>query len=142
MSNLSMGHFNVEDTGESGEVHLPKAILGAVGGALAFGIVYGVVGRFVGEFSYVAFLIGAASGIGAMKLGGGRSFLVGGIAAVASLVAVLLAKVIVGAPEGASWGAYHTTMFDILFCYVANPVAAFFAAGTDQARQLLKKLPV
>lgn len=142
MGNLNMGHLTVQDGQEGGEVNVPKAIMGAVGGALAVGVLYGVVGRFIGEYSYVAFLIGAASGIGAMKLGGGRSLMVGGIAAVASLVAVLLAKVIVGAPEGTSWVAYHTTMFDILFCYLANPAAAFFAAGTSQARELLKKLPI
>jgi hypothetical protein len=142
MANLQMGHFKVSDSGEGGAVKMPMAIAGAVGGAIAMGLVYGLVGRFVGEFSYVAFLIGAASGIGAMKLGGGRSLVVGGIAAVASLVAVLGAKLIVGAPEGTSWISYHTTMFDILFCYIANPAAAFFAAGTDKARELLKKLPV
>lgn len=140
MGDLKMGHLSVDDAGE-GEVNLPKAIAGAVGGALVMGLLYGVAGRFIGEYSYVAFLIGAASGMGAMKLGGGRSFLVGGIAAGVSLVAVLLAKLIVGAPEGASWVAYHTTMFDIIFCYIANPAAAFFAAGTDQARELLNKLP-
>ncbi|MEM9068794.1 MAG: hypothetical protein AAGE52_09815 [Myxococcota bacterium] len=141
MGNLNMGHLSVDDKGE-GEVNLPKAIMGAIGGALVVGVVYGVVGRFVGEFSYVAFLIGAAAGIGAMKLGGGRSIVAGIVAAVASLVAVLAAKLLVGAPEGVSWVSYHTTMFDILFCYVANPAAAFFAAGTDKARDLLKMLPV
>lgn len=142
MANLNMGGFSMDDAGEGGEVHLPKAAAGAIGGALALGIVYGLVGRFVGEFSYVAFLIGAASGVGAMKLGGGRSLVAGGIAAAATLVAVLFAKVIVGAPEGQSWIAYHTQLFDIIFCYVAAPAAAFFAAGTNQARELLKKLPV
>ena len=141
MANLNMGGFTTADAGE-GEVSLPKAAMGAVAGAFAMGLVYGVIGRFVGEYSYVAFLIGAASGVGAMKLGGGRSVVAGAIAAAATLAAVLFAKVIVGAPEGMSWIAYHTQMFDILFCYVAAPVAAFFAASTDQARQLLKKLPV
>src|SRR5690349_7680928 len=133
MSQLKMGHFTVNDAGE-GNVNVGKAIVGAVGGALAMGLVYGVVGRFVGEFSYVAFLIGAVSGTGAMKLGGGRSMVAGAIAAIASLIAVLGAKLIVGAPEGTSWISYHTTMFDILFCYLANPAAAFFAAGTNAAR--------
>ncbi len=141
MANLNMGGFTTNDAGE-GEVNLPKAAAGAVGGALAVGLLYGIVGRVIGEYSYIAFLIGAASGVGAMKLGGGRSLVAGGIAAVATLVAVLLAKVIVGAPEGMSWIAYHTQMFDIIFCYVAAPAAAFFAAGTNQARELLKKLPV
>lgn len=141
MANLNMGGFTTGDAAE-GEANLPKAAIGAVAGAFAMGLVYGVVGRFVGEYSYVAFLIGAASGVGAMKLGGGRSLVAGGIAAAATLAAVLFAKVIVGAPEGTSWIAYHTQLFDILFCYVAAPAAAFFAAGTNQARQLLKRLPV
>ena len=37
--------------------------------------------------------------------------------------------------------AYHTTMFDIIFCYLAAPAAGFFAAGSNQARQLLRHLP-
>lgn len=138
---LNMGGFTVAEHGE-GQVSVPKAIAGAVAGALVMGLVYGVVGRFVAEFSYVAFLIGAASGVGAMKLGGGRSIVAGVVAAIASLVAVLLAKLIVGAPEGASWISYHTTMFDILFCYLANPAAAFFAAGTNAARGVLNRLPI
>ena len=141
MADLSMGGFDVND-GVEGQVSLPKAMVGAVGGALALGLVYGVVGRFVGEFSYAAFLVGAASGVAAMKLGGGRSIVAGVVAAGASLVAILGAKLIVGSPEGVSWVSYHTTMFDILFCYVLNPAAAFFAAGTDKARHLLKKLPI
>jgi len=140
MSQLNMGGFKVGDAGQ-GEVNLPMALVGAVGGALLLGIVYGVVGRFVGEYSYVAFLIGGASGVAAMKLGGGRSVIAGIVAAVVSLIAVLGAKLIIGAPEGTSWISYHTTMFDIIFCYLANPAAAFFAAGTDQARTLLNKLP-
>ncbi|MBW2462298.1 MAG: hypothetical protein JRH11_11685 [Deltaproteobacteria bacterium] len=141
MSKLSMGSLTVNDAGE-GKVNLPLAMVGAVGGALAMGVVYGVLGRFIGEYAYIAFLIGGASGIGAMKLGGGRSMVAGVVAAVASLIAVLGAKVIIGSPEGTSLIAYHTTMFDIIFCYVANPVAAFFAAGTDQARAVLDRLPI
>ncbi|MEM9187693.1 MAG: hypothetical protein AAGF12_00855 [Myxococcota bacterium] len=140
MADLTMGSLNVKDNGE-GKVKLPLAIVGAVGGALLMGVVYGVAGRFIGEYSYVAFLIGAVSGIGAMKLGGGRSIAAGVVAAVATLVAVLGAKVIIGAPEGTSLIAYHTTMFDILFCYLAAPAAAFFAAGTNQARALINRLP-
>lgn len=140
MGSLSMGGFTVADADE-GKVSLPMATVGAIGGAIALGIVYGVVGRFVGEYSYAAFLIGAASGVAAMKLGGGRSLIAGGIAAVATLVAVLGAKVIVGAPEGVGWITYHTTMFDILFCYLAAPAAAFFAAGTGAARSVLNRLP-
>ncbi len=140
MNKVSLGHLSANDAGE-GKANMPKAIAGAFGGALAMGVIYGLVGRFMGEFAYIAFLIGAAAGLGAMKLGGARSMVVGTIAAVASLVAVLAAKVIVGAPEGASWVAYHTTMFDILFCYLAPPVAALFAAGSDKIRNLTKHLP-
>jgi hypothetical protein len=142
MANINMGQFNVEDAAEGGEVKMPMAIAGAVGGALALALVYGVVGRFVGEFSYVAALIGVASGAAAVKLGGGRNLMVGAAAAVASLVAVLGAKVIVGAPEGFGFIEYHTTVFDIIFCYVACPAAAFAVAGTDKARELLRKLPI
>ncbi|MFK7999947.1 MAG: hypothetical protein AB8H86_10130 [Polyangiales bacterium] len=140
MSKVSLGHLSATDAGE-GQANMPKAIAGAFAGALAIGVVYGVVGRVIGEYSYIAFLIGGAAGLGAMKLGGARSMTVGAIAAFASIVAVLLAKVIVGAPEGTSWIAYHTTMFDILFCYLAPPAAAFFAAGSDKVRELTKHLP-
>jgi hypothetical protein len=128
--------------GDSGGVTSPTAAAGAVAGALAMGIVYGIIGRVLRvEYSYVAFLIGAASGVAAMKLGGGRSIVSGGIAAGATLVGVLLGKIIIGSPEGTSFLAYHTTMFDIIFCYLAAPAAGFFAAGSNQARQLLRHLP-
>ncbi|HJL16310.1 MAG TPA: hypothetical protein RMH99_11675 [Sandaracinaceae bacterium LLY-WYZ-13_1] len=124
-----------------GTLQLPKAVMGALAGAVAAGLLYGVVGRFVAEISYLAVLIGSASGLAAFRLGGKASPLVGGVAAVASLVMVLAAKVVVGAPAGTSWVAYHTTLFDILFCYVANPVAAFAAGGTGVGRGLLRRLP-
>jgi len=123
------------------ELDLPKAIAGALAGAVVAGLLYGVVGRFVAEFSYLAVLIGSASGLLAARLGGKPSPLVGGVAAGASLVMVLAAKIIVGAPEGVSWMSYHLTMFDILFCYIANPVAAFVAGGTGAGRGLLRRLP-
>ncbi|MCA9608241.1 MAG: hypothetical protein KC619_21680 [Myxococcales bacterium] len=126
---------------ESGEMSLPKAIAGALGGAIAAGLLYGIVGHFVAEFSYLAVLIGSASGLMAVRLGGKASPVAGGIAAVASLGMVLAAKLLVGAPEGSSWIAYHTTLFDIIFCYVANPVAAFMAGGTGAGRGLLRRLP-
>jgi hypothetical protein len=135
-----MGHITVEDAGE-GQVSVPKAVIGAIGGGLVVGVLYGVVARVIGEHSYAAFLIGAAAGLAAMKLGGGRSIVAGVAAAASALVGVLIGKVICGAPEGTSWIAWHTQPFDILFCYVANPAAAFFAAGTDKARSLLKMLP-
>ena len=142
MASLNMGGFTTADAGE-GSVSLPRATLGALGGALAMGVVYGAIGRVLHvEYSYVAFLVGAAAGVAAMKLGGGRSIPAGAISAVAALLGILVGKIIIGAPEGTSFVAYHTTMFDILFCYVAAPAAAFFAAGTQQARALLDKLPI
>lgn len=140
MGQLRMGHISVEDAGE-GSVNLGKAIVGAVGGGLAMGVLYGVASRVVGEYSYVAFLIGAVAGLASMKLGGGRSVVAGAIAAASALAGVIVGKLICGAPEGTSWLSYHTQMFDILFCYLANPAAAFFAAGTDKARGLIKMLP-
>ena len=140
MSNLNMGGFNTQDAAE-GEVNLPMALVGAAVGAFAMGAVYGVVGRIIGEYSYIAFLIGAASGVGAMKLGKGRSIVAGAVAAVLTLIAVIGAKLIIGDPSGAGWVAYHTQLFDIIFCYLAAPAAAFFAAGTSQARAILNKLP-
>jgi len=142
MADLSMGGFTVKDA-EEGGLNLPMALVGAAGGALLMAVVYGVVGRFVGEFSYVAFLIGGVAGLGSMKLGGGRSIVAGIAAAGIALVAVILAKLIVGSPEGVSWIGYHTTLFDIIFCYVLNPAAAFLAAGTEKARDIAGRfLPV
>ena len=141
MSKVSLGHLSANDAGE-GQANMPKAIAGAFAGALAMGVVYGGISRVLGtEYSYVAFLVGAAAGLGAMKLGGARSMTVGTIAAVASLIGILVAKVIIGSPPGTSFIAYHTTMFDILFCYLAPPAAALFAAGSDKIRELTKHLP-
>ena len=142
MSSLNLGGFVLPDASDNSVTSLPRAAIGAIAGALAVGVVYGIIGRVLHvEYSYVAFLIGAASGVGAMKLGGGRSVLAGAIAAAATLVGVLLGKIIIGSPEGTSFIAYHTTIFDIIFCYLAAPAAGFFAAGSSQARQLLKHLP-
>ena len=126
---------------EEGTLDMPKAIMGALAGALVVGLIYGVVGRFVAEFSYLAILIGTASGLAAVRLGGKANRTAGVVAAVASLVMVLAAKIHVGAPEGVSWVGYHTTLFDIIFCYIANPVAAFVAGGTGAGRGLLQRLP-
>ena len=136
----SAARTSADDTSDA-PLDLPKAIMGALAGALVLGLIYGVVGRFVAEFSYVAVLVGSASGLAAVRLGGRASPIAGGVAAVASLVMIVAAKIIVGAPEGTSWIAYHTTLFDILFCYIANPVAAFVAGGTGVGRGLLSKLP-
>ena len=141
ISNAAAAATRSDESAEPGEINLPKAIVGALAGAVVAGVLYGVVGRFVAEFSYLAVLIGSASGLMAVRLGGKASPVAGGIAAVASLVMVLAAKLVVGAPEGSGWIAYHTTMFDIIFCYIANPVAAFMAGGTGAGRGLLRRLP-
>ena len=87
-------------------------------------------------------LIGVAAGFGALTLGKGRSLTVGIAAGVLTLVGSLIGKVIIGSPAGVSWVAYHTTMFDILFCYVAAPAAAVAIAGTDKIRSLRRYLPI
>lgn len=131
----------IDDESPDVALNLPKAIAGALAGALVLGLIYGVVGRFVTELSVLAIAIGSAAGLAAVRLGGRPSPVVGAVAAAVALAMVLAAKVIVGAPEGVSWIGYHTTMFDILFCYVANPVAAFAAGGTGAGRGLLSRLP-
>jgi len=140
LANAAQAATQSEDDSE-GTLSLPKAIAGALVGALVAGLLYGLVGRFVAEFSYLAVLIGSASGLLAVRLGGKASPVVGVTAAIASLVMVLAAKVLVGSPAGTSWLAYHLTLFDIIFCYVANPIAAFVAGGTGAGRGLLSKLP-
>lgn len=139
MSHLNVGGISVAD-GNEGQVRLPMAIAGAVGGALAMGAVYGVLGMFIGEFKYVAIASGLVSGIAAMKLGGGRSVPAGIVAAVATLIGLIGGKLLMGPSE--NWVAYHTTLFDILFCYIGAPAAAFATAGTDKARELLDRLPI
>jgi hypothetical protein len=121
--------------------NLTMAIVGAVAGALALGLVYGVVGRFVAEYKYIAIAVGVVSGTAAVRLGGGQS-LVGGVgAAIATLVGMLVGKLLIQPGEGASWVAYHTTMFDILFCYIGAPVTAFATAGTPLGEQIRQRLP-
>lgn len=141
IANAAKTATQTSDDAPETELNLPKAIAGALAGAVVAGLIYGVVGRFVAEFSYLAVLIGSASGLLAARLGGRASPVAGGVAAAASLVMVLAAKILVGAPEGVSWLSYHLTMFDILFCYIANPVAAFIAGGTGAGRGLLRRLP-
>src|SRR5262245_8213523 len=72
---------STDQSANSAELNLPKAIMGALGGALVVGLVYGVVGRFVGEYNFLAIAIGSASGLLAVKLGGKASPVVGGVAA-------------------------------------------------------------
>ena len=93
------------------------------------------------EHSAIAVLVGIAAGFGAVKLGGGQNIVVGIAAAVLTLVGSIIGKVIIGSPPGVSWVAYHTTFFDILFCYVTAPVAALAIAGTDKLTFLRRYLP-
>jgi hypothetical protein len=135
--NLSInGVMSMQDQAE-GTGSAALGIVGAAAGAIVMGIVYGLVSRLIWEQSYVAVLVGAAAGFGALKLGRGRSLVVGIAAAAFTLVGSIVGKLIIGSPEGVSWLAYHTTMFDILFCYVAAPVTAFAIAGTDKLRRFL-----
>jgi hypothetical protein len=125
----------------SGQVNVVLGIAGAAAAAIVVGIVYGVIGRVAFEHSAVAVLVGLAAGAGALKLGGGQSLIVGVAAAVLTLVGSIIGKLIIGSPEGVSWVAYHTTMFDILFCYVTAPIAAFAICGTDKLMFLRRYLP-
>lgn len=140
MANMGMGGFAIPEN-KSGQFSLPMALAGAAAGAVGMALVYGVVGRLVAEFAYVSFLIGVASGFLAVRLGGGRNVVAGIGAAVFSLVAVLGAKLIVGAPEGYGFVEYHTTPFDILFCYVLTPATGFLTAGSERIRELANRVP-
>jgi hypothetical protein len=140
--NLSInGTLSMQDQTE-GQGSVVMGIVGAAAGAIAMGIVYGLVSRLIWEQSYVAVLVGVAAGFGALKLGRGRSLPVGIAAAALTLVGSLVGKLIIGSPEGVSWFAYHTTLFDILFCYLAAPATALAIAGTDKLRELRRFLPV
>lgn len=121
--------------------NLTMAIVGAVAGALALGLVYGVVGRFVAEYKYIAIAVGVVSGTASVRLGGGQSLTGGIAAAVATLVGMIVGKLLIQPGDGGSWIAYHTTMFDILFCYIAAPVTAFATAGTPLGEQIRQRLP-
>lgn len=121
---------------------LPLGLAGAAAGAIVVGLIYGVVSLFVGEHSYVALLIGGASGGAALFLGRGRSMIVGVAAAVFTLVGVFAGKLIIGSPPGVTWVAYHTTAFDILFCYVLAPAAALVLAGPSKLAALRRYLPI
>jgi len=129
-----------ENTGNTTSV--PLGLAGAAAGAIVVGLVYGVVSLFIGEHSYIALLIGAASGGAALFLGRGRSMIVGAAAAVLTLVGVFAGKLIIGAPPGVSWVAYHTTPFDILFCYVLSPAAALVIVGPSKLAALRRYLPI
>ena len=138
---FNAGQMGQATAGQSEQYNLTMAIVGAVAGALALGLVYGVVGRFVGEYKYIALAVGAVSGMGAVRLGGGMSLVGGIVAAVATLVFMLVGKLLIQPGDGGSWIAYHTTMFDILFCYIAAPVTAFATAGTPVGEQIRQRLP-
>ena len=128
-----------QGTAQGGNTML--GLVGAAAGALVMGIIYGVVGRVAFEHSAIAILVGVASGFAALKLGGKKNLVIGLAAAAFTLVGSLVGKIIIGSPPGVSWIAYHTTFFDIIFCYVAAPLAAVALAGTDKLDGLRRRLP-
>jgi hypothetical protein len=97
--------------------------------AIVLGITFGGCFRMVAEYSYVYIFSGLL--IGATAAAAVRAYpIIAAIAGLAgSLMLVLIAKLIVGAPPGTSWIAYHTTLFDFLFCYIAAPIAAATVGG-------------
>lgn len=125
---------------EAQKPSLPMGLAGAAAGALVAALIYGVVGRFIGEMSYLAVLVGIVSGVGATTLGKGNSIPVGIAAGVFTLVFMVVAKLIVGAPPGVSWIAYHTTLFDIIFCWALAPLAAVGLGGVPQLGRLFASL--
>ena len=118
---------------------LMLGLVGAVGGALVVGLLYGVVGRLIGEYSYAAVLVGAASGFAAATLGRGTSIPVGIAAGVSTIIAMVVGKLIIG-PLGPGWVAAHTTLFDIIFCWLAAPAVALALGGVPQAAKLVRGL--
>lgn len=141
MSFVNNATMVISGENEDGQGNLVLGLVGAAVGAIGMGVVYGVVSAILFEHSITAILIGAASGFLAVKLGRGRSMVVGVAAAVLTLVGVMIGKVIIGSPEGVSFIAYHTTLFDILFCYLISPATALGMAGSDKIRALRSKLP-
>lgn len=131
----------METAGEQPQTNLVMGLVGAAGGALLMGIVYGFVSLFIGEIKLVVLLVGAVSGFGAMKLGKGSSLVVGIAAAILTLIGIFIGKVIIGAPVGFTWVEYHTTMFDILFCYLGAPIVAFGVAYGSKLQSLRRHLP-
>ncbi len=118
-----------------------KGIAAAAGAAIAVGLIYGVIGMFVAEFKYVALATGAASGLAGLHFAKRHSLALGALAATFTLVGMIVGKLLIR-PEGVDWIAYHTTMFDIMFCFVGAPVLAFVAAGTQAGDQVRRYLPV
>ncbi len=129
-----------EEATKPEEFNLMMGIAGAAAGAIAVGLAYGAVGMFVAEYKWLALATGAASGVAAVRLAKGYSIPLGAAAAVLTLVGIIAGKMLIR-PEGADWVAYHTTMFDILFCYVGAPAAAFVAAGTAAGGSIREHLP-
>jgi hypothetical protein len=136
---LTVGRISFPDVSDE-DVVWTRAVTGSTVAALAVAIAYGLAGRFTHEVLVFAPLVGTVSGLSALRFGQGRSIPVGMIAAVVSLLAVIGAKVVVGAPSGVSWFTQHTTVFDLVFCYVLNPLAALFCAATDSAKNLVARV--
>ena len=51
-----------------------------------------------------------------------------------------IGKLIIGDPSGAGWVAYHTTLFDIIFCYLLAPAAALGLGGVPKVAELFRSL--
>jgi len=130
-----------EETGPEVQQDLMKGILAAAGAALVVGLAYGVVGMFVNEFKWLALATGAASGVAGVTFAKKYSIPLGVAAAVFTLIGMVVGKLLIR-PEGADWVAYHTTLFDIMFCFVGAPALAFIAAGTKGGDYVKSYLPI
>jgi hypothetical protein len=123
------------------DVNQPRAIAAAAAAAMLMAGFYALLARHVGEQPVAAILIGALAGNAARWIGGGRSIFAGLCAAIGALISVLIAKALLGMPEGYGGFAQHATGYDLVFCYVLNPLAALFGAATHGARSLLLHRP-
>jgi hypothetical protein len=128
------------ETGPEVQPAIIKGIAAAAGAAIVVGLAYGLVGMFVNEFKWLALATGAASGVAAVTFAKKHSLALGTLAAAFTLVGMIVGKLLIR-PEGVDWIAYHTTMFDIMFCFVGAPVLAFIAAGTQGGDYVRSYLP-
>ena len=131
-----------EESAPEVQQDLMKGIMAAAGAALVVGLIYGVVGMFVNEFKWLALATGAASGVAGVTFGKKYSIPLGVAAAVFTLIGMIVGKLLIQPGEGGDWFAYHTTLFDIMFCYVGAPALAFIAAGTQGGDYVKSYLPI
>jgi hypothetical protein len=89
---------------ETAPPNLVKGAIGALIGSLLGGAIWGGIGIGTGmEVGYVAIGVGALAGIGAAKLGGGKSAMLGVIAAIFSIFGVFAGKYIFVAHDMSSF---------------------------------------